>query len=326
MDSPFSSSSPFSGPSTSPPRPRLTLGTLAKGAPALGDSVLVGIALHFIASGFDVPLVLPALAGAIIGYFIAESARRNKVRSKTALAILSIVCGLLCYGTRHITGLLQARESMIRATSTQRAGGNPKLKSQIESKLRSRITPLSYLPTYLRDGANRGFTLKSKQSYETRYVVHYDTPLHFFYGLLVVEALLAIGAAATVSWLLAMKVFCETCDEQPEEEVTIAHLYGDQTNPALHLLQRGDFALLIQLVEDDAQEGARDKRSVELRLAKCPRCAGGRAKMVMTRDWRFETLWESQVTPQEVVTLEEVREKWLEMADAKAALDSLSTS
>lgn len=347
MESPFTSStSPFSAAPADPPRPQLTLGFFSELFAFLGSSVFLGLVYHFIARGYDLPLILPGLAGALIGYFIAQSARKYKVRSKTGLVLLSLVCGLLCFGTRHIADIVRARESMIRSASAQQAAGNLKLKLQIERKLRSQITPLAFIPLYVRSATNRRYISRSKRQGNDwksfwgppQHTAPYESPSPLwsapaFYVLLALHtanALALIGAAvgvgAGITWPAVSKTaYCETCNERQSEDITIAYLYDDQATKAIDLLEQGDLAMLIPLLQDETHEAARDQQYTVLHLRKCSSCRGGSATLTATRDRRDETLWQSQVSPQEVVVLEEVREKWVEIEDAKAARDTLST-
>ena len=306
MDSPFSSSSPLSTPSSRPPRPRVTPTSFAALLPALGAAILVGIVYHFVARFLDLVILFPLAAGAIVGAVIASLATKNKVRSKPALALIGILCGLLTYGAREFADSLYHRSQLIPAYAQQVAGNNGALQGQIENRLRSRLTPLRYFPMYLRMAAKEGISISSTHDYSN---TSRDTPITGtgFWAFFILDGLLITGAATAIAWNQAAQPFCEGCDTWYGPQFTVSRLHPNQGEAATQLVQNRDFTGLGNL----RGEGAGEKMHCDILLSKCAACGVGDLKVRSTRGKSAKTLWQGNAAPKEVETLETVRAQWL---------------
>jgi hypothetical protein len=299
MDSPFSSSSPLSTPSSRPPRPKVTALSFLGLLPALLGAVIVGIIYHFVARFFDLLILFPLVAGGLTGAVLAALARKNKVRSVGAMVFMGILCGLVCYGTREFSDSLKVREQVIAEGSAEIAGKNPKLRPVVESSMRQELTPVAFFPMYLEAAAQEGFSISRHPGSSS------GAPVSGwgFWAIFIFDALLICGAATAVAAGQASSAFCEACDDWYTDDMVISSLHPNQGEEALRLLQSGDYAGMGNL----RGEGADDKMHTDLLLSKCKGCGVGHLKLVATHDKNKNTLWEGDPTPQEIKTLEQTR-------------------
>jgi hypothetical protein len=274
--------------------------------PALLGAVLMGIIYHFVARFLDLIILFPLATGGIVGGIIAALAKKNKVRSKGALAFVGILCGLLCYGTKEFSDSLYDREMSIPAMATEFAGKNQKLATLIEDSLRKRYPPLAYFPIYLQGAAEQGISISSTHDFSNK---SRNAPITGwgFWAFFILDGLLITGAATAIAWGQANQLFCEPCDNWYTEPMTVTRLHPDQGEEATRLVQSGDFTGLGNL----RGEGAGEKLHCDVLLSKCNGCGVGHLKMVTTRDKSVKTIWEGDPTPKDIATLEEVRAQWL---------------
>lgn len=314
MESPFSSSSPLSTPSFRPARPKVTPASFVALFPAVGGALLVGIAYHFIARYFDLLILFPLAAGGIVGGILASLARKHKVRSKPALALMGIGCGLVCYGTRVFGDSLYHRSQLLPLMATRMAthaaGKNVALASTLtpraEKYLRTRYTPITYFPLYLQMAAEEGVSISSSHDYSNSSANAPITGLGFW-GFFALDALLIVGAATGIAWGQAASPFCEPCDAWYGPELTVSRLHPDQGEVAKKLVESRDFAGLGGL----RGEGATEKLHCDILMSKCNTCGVGQLGVRTTRGKGFKNLWRGDATPQEIKSLEEVRAQWL---------------
>ncbi|PQV62880.1 hypothetical protein B1R32_11920 [Abditibacterium utsteinense] len=306
MESPFSSSSPLSTPSFRPARPKVTPVSFAALIPALFAAVFVGVIYHFVGRFLDLLILFPLAAGAIVGAVLASLAKKNKVRSKFALALMGIFCGLLTYGTREFCDSLYHRSQMIPAYAAQIAGNNAAQQAKVEDKLRARFTPIRYFPMYLEMAAEEGISISSSHDYSGRSANAPITGLGFW-GFFILDGLLITGAATAIAWSQAAAPFCEPCDAWYGSEMTVSRLHPDQGDEARRLIESRDFAALGNL----RGEGTQEKMHCDLLLSKCNGCGVAKLKVRSTRNKSVKTLWQGDVAPKEVAILEDVRAQWL---------------
>lgn len=306
MESPFSSSSPLSTPSFRPTRPKVTPASFAALLPALLGAVLVGVFYHFVARFLDLLILFPLAAGGIVGAVIASLAKKHKVRSKGALAIVGILCGLLAYGTKVVCDSLYARSQFIPAYAAQIAGNNPALQAQLEDKMRAQVTPLRFFPLYLEMAAEEGISISSTHNMSSSASNAPITGLGFW-GFFLLDGLLITGAATAIAWSQAASPYCEPCDDWYGTEMTVSRLHPDQGEDAKRLIESRDFEALGNL----RGEGAGDKMHCDILMSKCNGCNTGKLKVRSTRNKSVKTLWQGDAAPKEVEKLEEVRAQWL---------------
>ena len=306
MESPFSSSSPLSTPSFRPARPQVTPASFAALLPALMGAILVGVIYHFVGRFLDLLILFPLAAGAIVGAILASLAKKNKVRSKAALALMGVLCGLLTYGTKVFCDSLYARSEFIPAYAAQIAPNNPALQTKVEDKMRARITPLRFFPVYLQMAAEEGISISSAHDFSRSSSNAPITGLGFW-GFFALDGLLIIGAATALAWSQAAAPFCAPCDAWYGGEMTVSRLHPNQGDEAKRLIESRDFAALGNL----RGEGASEKMHCDVLMSKCNGCGVANLKVRSTRNKSVKTLWQGDAAPKEVEKLEEVRAQWL---------------
>ncbi len=307
MESPFSSSSSFSTSSNGrAPRPAVTPGSFASLLLVLPAAILVGIVYHFIGRFLDLLILFPIVAGACVGGVLALLAKKHKVRSKPAIAILAIVGGLLCFSSRWIGDALQEREEFINSTSSKISAGNAALEARAQTVLRSTYTPLKFFPLYMQAAAKQGVSISSTHSSSSTK----NSPITgtAFWILTFADALFMCGAAVAVAWKQASEPFCVGCDSWHDVELTVSRLHSNQAGEVARLAASGEWAGLGTLRGEDATE----KAHCDVLLSKCPGCSTGQVSVKNNLNNKAKTLWSGKVSPPDVKQLEDVRAKWLQ--------------
>ena len=306
MDSPFSSSSPLSTPSSRPPRPAITAGALLALLAVFPAAIVIGAIYHFIGQYLDLIAIFPIIAGLCVGGVLATLAKKQKVRSKAALGTLAILAGVLCFCSRWIGDSLQTREEFINSYSTKLAGGNAATEARAQSALRSQFTPLRFLPIYLRVAAKEGATISSTGSSSSSH----NSPITgtAFWALALLDCVLMCGAATSLAWKQAGAPFCAGCDSWHGAELTVSRLHPSQADEAAKLAQSRDFAGLGGL----RGSGATEKSNCDVLLTKCPGCSTGQLSVKRRLNNAVKTLWSGPVSPVETAKLQEVRAQWLQ--------------
>ncbi len=306
MNSPFSSSSPLSTPSTRPPRPAITPGALLALLPVFPAAIFIGAIYHFIGQYLDLIAIFPIIAGVCVGAVLTTLAKKQKVRSKPALATIAILAGALCFCSRWVGDSLQTREEFINSYSTKFAGSSAASQARAQAALRSYYTPLRFLPIYLRVAAKEGATISSTGSSSSSRGSSI-TGLGFW-GLALLDCVLMCGAATSLAWKQAGEPFCAACDSWHGVELTVSRLHPSQGEEAAKLAQGRDFAGLGGL----RGTGATETSNCDVLLTKCPGCSAGQLSVKRKLNNSIKTLWNGQVSPAETAKLQEVRAQWLQ--------------
>ncbi|RYG64826.1 hypothetical protein EON80_18490 [bacterium] len=302
MESPFTSSSALSTPSSRPPRPKVTTLSFLGLLPALPVAVLIGIVYHFVARYLDLLVIFPVLVGVVTGGFLSALALKNKVRSVAAVAFVGVLCGLACYTSREFSDSLYARESMIGAAVKALGGNKLSQEMAIDKTFRTMYTPVGFFPLYLQSSARRGVSISSSHGGG-------KTPIRGwgFWALFVFEGLLITGTSAAVAASQAKQPYCEPCDDWYSAEKTVTRVHPDLGDAAVKLVESRDFAGLGAL----RGEGATDTMHCDVKVAQCDKCGTGNLTIVSTQDKSSKTLLESKSTSKEIETLEAARAQWL---------------
>lgn len=306
MESPFSSSSQLPNFAAPPVPSKVKSGALAPLLSALALAIGVGIIYHFVARYYDLIIAFPAIAGGLIGSYIAFVARKNKVRSKAVLWSLGLACGLLCFGTRQFSDSLYNREQMLPLIAQRVAKKYSQPEPVVEARLRSFYHPLRYFPLYLKGAAKQGIALSSAHSFSSSSTM----PMRGegYWLLFSLEVLVICGAATGRAWAQATKPFCEPCDDWYGPDLTVIRLHYNQFKEALRLVKSGDYGALAYL----RNKGARDNNHCDLLLSKCAGCGVARVKLRTQRGQIVKWPWQSDPSSEEVGRLEELRAQWLQ--------------
>lgn len=288
-----------------PPRPAVTLASFLGLWPVVPAAIVVGLIYHFIGRFFDLLILFPLLAGGCVGGVLASLAKKGKVRSKAAIALVGIVGGLLCFGARWAGDITQAHEEFINSTSTQLSGGNPAKEASIQTALRTTYPPAKFVPLYLKIAAKEGVSISSTHSSSSTS----NSPITgtAFWVLTLADALLMCGAAVALGWSQAGAPFCVACDSWFGPQLTVSHLHPNQASEATRLAGSGEWAGLGGL----RGEGATQKSHCDVLLSKCPGCSTGQLSVRRTVGNNIKTLWSGAVSPSDVKQLEDVRAQWL---------------
>lgn len=305
MDSPFSSSSPLSTPSSGgPARPAVTPASFLQLLPVLPVAILIGIVYHFIAQYLDLLILFPLVVGACVGGVLASLAKKHKVRSKFVLCAFAIAGGLLSFGARWAGDAFQAREEFISSSASQLSNGNAALEAKAQTFLRNTYPPAKFLPLYLQAVAKQGMTISSHGSSSSNAPITGTA----FWVFVLADALIMCGTATAIAWGQATSPFCLGCDSWYGTEMTVSRLHLNQAGEAANMAKSGNWTGLGEL----RSEGATEKSYCDVLLSKCPSCSTGKLTVKSRSNNSVKTLWSNAVSPADTRKLEEVRAQWLQ--------------
>ena len=250
----------------------------------LVSALVVGLLYHFVSQWFNLIIVFPLIAGALVGFGIALAVTKANIRNPKLVGTVAVVAGLLMLGTMHLARAWSLRGPMIDDFTTQLAAEAPQTKivggkevalspaelgaqqAQIRSRLEKQATPLAMLLIYEESAAEVGTTIGRPGSGG-------GIPIKgvFYWLLRGTELLLVVLASAAIASGAAGEPFCEGCKKWQEDK-TVMKIHPAQNALLAQSIAARDWNGLM----DTPQGAATDEKNITtVKVTRCPSCNTG---------------------------------------------------
>jgi hypothetical protein len=169
---------------------------------SVAGGIIVGMIYYFIAQFFELIILFPIGAGFCLGFVLAFMITKLKVRKVALVVLITLVGGILVYGTKLFMESQKFRAQFIEYVQSDSEGGAEA--AQFAGDI---LSPFDAFRLYIQMAAEQGIEI-SRAGREG------GIPITgaFFYLLLLVELGLLSWVAIGMSAGAAREPFCEECD------------------------------------------------------------------------------------------------------------------